>query len=241
MSGHSHWHSIRHKKQLEDQKRGKIFSKLSRQISVAAKEGGKDPETNSKLRLAIEQAKSFNMPSDRIERAIKRGTGELKGAQLESVTFEAFGPGKIAIIIEGITDNKNRTLNELKQVLNKYGGKLAQEGSVKWMFKRMGCITIDQNSQQKNKDELEMVSIESGAEDIKWRDSLLEVYVKPESLEQTKAKLKERGIEIESATLDWMPEQEIETNQKEKEAAQKLFSVLDELEAVQEIYSNLKT
>lgn len=184
MSGHSHFSSIKHKKAITDAKRGKIFSKLSRQISIAVREKGGDPEMNPKLRLVIEEARSFNMPKDNIERAIKRGSGELEGARLESVLFEAYGPAGIAIIIEGITDNKNRTLAEIKQILNQNGGKLVGEGGVRWMFER---------------------------------------------------KVKEPG------SLEWVPKQEIELGEKDKETAKKLFEALDENDSVQEIYSNIKT
>ncbi len=137
MSGHSHFSTIKRKKEITDKKRGQIFSKLSREISVAAREKGGDPETNSTLRLVIEKAKSFNMPKDNIERAVKKGTGELKGETLESILIEAYGPGGIALIIEGITDNKNRTLSELKQILNQNNGKLVSEGGVQWLFERV--------------------------------------------------------------------------------------------------------
>ncbi|PJA84290.1 MAG: YebC/PmpR family DNA-binding transcriptional regulator [Candidatus Nealsonbacteria bacterium CG_4_9_14_3_um_filter_37_13] len=183
MSGHSHARTIKHQKELTDKKRGQIFSKLARLISVAVKEGGPNPEINSKLRLAIEMARSTNMPRGNIDRAIKRGAGEIAAEKLEEVLFEAYGPGGIAIIIEGITDNKNRALGEIKQALNQNGGKLVSEGAVKWMFER---------------------------------------------------KIKEPG------SLEWVPKQEIEVDEKTKETCQKLFEALDELDSVQEIYSNLK-
>jgi len=138
MSGHSHWSTIKHKKGATDAKRGKVFSKISRLISVAAKEKGGDPESNPRLRVAISKAQQSNMPKDKIEHAIKRGTGQLAGAQIEEVTYEAYGPAGIALIIEGITDNKNRTLPEIKNILSKFGGKLAEAGSVKYMFERQG-------------------------------------------------------------------------------------------------------
>lgn len=245
MSGHSHARTILHKKQITDAKRGKIFSKLSREISVAAREKGGAPETNSALRLVIEKAKSFNMPKDNIERAIKKGTGELKGEILESIVFEAYGPGGIAIIIEGITDNKNRTLGEIKQILSQNNGKLAGEGSVKWMFEKRGCITINShflisNSQFKNREELEMVAIEAGAEDIYWHNNVLDIYTKPEGLEKVKKELGEKGIRVESPSLGWVPKEMITPDVKTKEACQKLFEALDENDAVQEIYSNIK-
>lgn len=242
MSGHSHAKTIRREKNLTDQKRGKIFSKMARVISVAVKEGGPNPETNSKLRLAIEMAKQFNMPKDNVERAIKRGTGELAGEKLEEILFEAYGPGKIAIIIEGITDNKNRALGEIKQILSQNNGKLVKEGTIRWMFERKGCITLRITNQSeytnKNKEKLELVAIEAGAEDIYWHNDDLDIYTGIEDLERVKKKLEEKGIKIESVSLDWVAKNQIKI--KEKEAAQKLFEALDENEAVQEIYSNLK-
>ncbi len=244
MSGHSHAKTILHKKQITDSKRSKAFSKLSRLITVAAKEKGEDPEKNSKLRMAIEQAKSFNMPKDNIERAIKRGTGELEGQKLESTTFEAYGPERIAIIIEGITDNKNRALGDIKRILSQNNGKLASEGSVKWLFERKGAVIIDPESQiekLKDKEKLELEAIEAGAEDIYWRDDLLDIYTKPEKLDKVKKKLEQKQIKIESASLDWVAKETQELEEKQKEACRKLFEQLDENEAVQDIYSNLKT
>ena len=243
MAGHSHWHRVKHKKETADRKRGQIFSKLSRMISVAAREGGGDPATNPQLRLAIEKAKEFNFPKENIERAIKKGTGEIKGIIFEKILYEAIGPGNVAIIIEGITDNKNRALNEINQVLIQHNGKLADPGSLKWMFERKGVITVNlkcQMSNVKNKDELVLLTIDAGAEDIHWRNDFLEIYTKIEDLEKVKKKLQEKGIKIESATLDWVPKQEIEVEEKNKIACQKLFEALDELDSVQEIYSNLK-
>jgi len=235
MSGHSHYSSIKHKKALTDQKRGKVFSKLSRLISIAAKEKGGDPESNSTLRLAIEQAKRENMPKDNIQRAIKRGTGELTGEKLEEVTFEAFGPGGIAVIIEGITDNKNRTLGEVKQILNKHRGKLAGEGSVKWLFERKGVIIA-----QGEKEKAELAAIEAGSEDMDWKEDILVVYTAPENLENVKKALQEKDVAIESASLDWVAKEEIAVGEKDKTACERLFEALDENDAIQDIYSNLK-
>lgn len=240
MSGHSHFHSIKYKKALEDQKRGKVFSKFSRLISIAVRERGSDPNTNSKLRLAIEQAKSANMPKENIERAIKRGAGELGAERLEGVIFEAYGPGGIAIIIEGITDNKNRTLGEIKQILSQNNGKLAGGGSVKWLFERKGAITVNSKEETVNKEELELEAIEAGAEDIYWHDDILDVYTKPGELEKVKKNLEAKEIKIDSASLDWVAKEMVEVEEKNKEALEKLFEALDENEAVQDIYSNLK-
>lgn len=248
MSGHSHFSSIKHKKEITDRKRGQIFSKLSRQISVATREGGGDPATNSKLRIVIEMAKRINMPSDNIERAIKRGAGELEGAKLEPITVEAYGPRNIAIIIEGITDNKNRALSEIKQILNQNQGKLVGEGSVRWLFEKKGVITLQiahcshaaNQSESTDKEELEIKAIEAGAEDIYWHNDVLDIYTKVGDLDKVKKNLENQETKIESASLDWVAKEYVTIEEKGKEACQKLFEALDESEAVQEIYSNLK-
>jgi YebC/PmpR family DNA-binding regulatory protein len=229
-----------HDKGIADTKRGMAFSKLARMISIAVKDG-KDPAMNSKLRMAIDKAREINMPTDNIERAIKRGAGELEGARLEEFIFEAFGPGKIAIIIEVITDNKNRALNEVKKMLGQSGGKLAAAGSVRWLFERKGVITISlTNNQEKfNKDNLELKAIETGAEDVFWHEDFLNVHTKAEKLEEVKKNFEARGIKLESSSLDWVPKETINIDGKDKANCQKLFESLDENEDIQEIYSNL--
>lgn len=216
---------------------------MARVISVAVKEGGPNPESNPKLGVAMEMAKKLNLPKENIERAIKRGTGEeAANEKLEEVSFEAFGPEGIAIIIEGITDNKNRTLSEIKQILNQYNGKLVGEGAVKWLFEKRGVIIINLDSQApKTKEELELMVIEAGAEDVRWYDNELEVYTKPEDLEKTKKKLEEKGTKIDSTSLDWVAKEEVSLSEDKKEACQKLFDALDENDSVQDVYSNLKS
>jgi YebC/PmpR family DNA-binding regulatory protein len=242
MSGHSHAKTVRKKKEADAKKRGQIFSKMTRLIQVAVRQGGPNPETNAKLRMAIELAKSYNVPSENIERAIKRATGEIGGEKLEEISFEALGPGGIAMIIEGITDNKNRALNEIRQVLTRFDGKLASEGSVRWMFERKGCITINLKDQDPNlkKEDLELIAIEAGAEDLYWYDESLDIYCEVKDLEKVKEELKKRGIKIDSATLDWKPKEMIDLDEKKKEECLRLFEALDELDSVQEIFSNLK-
>jgi YebC/PmpR family DNA-binding regulatory protein len=243
MSGHSHWSTIKRKKGAADAKRGQMFSKMAKLITVAAREGGEDPATNSALRLAIERAKSTNFPKENIERAIKRGVGELEGAKLEEVLFEAYGPGGIALIVEGITDNKNRTLGEIKKVLARHNGKLVQEGAVRWLFERKGAIIINWEREKekfKDKEDLELRVIEAGAEDIYWHENLLDVYTNINKLEEVKENLEKENIEIESASLDWVAKKMIDTDEKDRESAEKLFEALDELDSVQEIYSNIK-
>jgi len=243
MSGHSHWHSIKFQKAITDQKRGNVFSKLTREISLAAKEKGGNPDSNPALRIAVEKAKKFNLPKENIERAIKKGTGEVEGLKLEAFILEAYGPAKTALIIEGITDNKNRTFSEIKQILNQNNGKLANEGSVKWLFERKGYIVInlkDQNEELKEKEKLELKAIEAGAEDVYWYDDNLYIYTKVEELEKVKKDLENKGVKIDNATIDWVAKNKIQITEEEKEACEKLFESLDENDAVQEIYSNLK-
>jgi len=236
MSGHSKWSTIKHKKAATDAKRGKIFGKLARLIIIAAKGGG-DPQVNSKLREAIDYARSFNLPKNNVERAIKKGTGELGGGLLEAYTLEIYGPGGIPIICEIITDNKNRTLSEIKTILNKHSGKLANEGSVAWMFNKKGIIVV--KGSPSTQEELELLAIDAGAEDVKWQDEhTLEVYTKPEELAKTKTSLTKQKIEIESATLGWIPKEEVAINESAEAKLTKLFEELDEQDDVQDIFSN---
>jgi len=240
MSGHSHFATIKRKKEIEDQKRGKIFSKLGRMISITAKEGS-DPEMNPRLRQAIEEAKKFNMPKNNIERAIKKGAGELEGEILEEVSYEVLGPNGISLIVNGITDNKNRTLLEVKQALQKHNYKLANEGSVKWAFEHNGIIIVQA---RKDKDELEMKVIEAGAEDTKWINhdgqDFLEIKTKPDELDKVKKDLEEYRIKIESASLDWIAKEGIDVPEANKEKYENLFEELDDNDDIQVIYSNLK-
>ncbi len=260
MSGHSHSKKIKREKAITDQKRGQMFSKIARMISVAIKEGGTNPETNQRLNVAMETAKKWNLPKENIERAIKKGSGEESaGEKLEAVSFEAFGPGGVAIIIEGITDNKNRTLGEIKQILSQNNGKLVGEGAVRWLFEKRGVITVIFASQPSSikgeqdktssppfatarvsKEELELAVIEAGAEDVRWYDDDMEVYTMPENLEKVKKILEEKLVKIDSFSLDWVAKETVDLDEKQKEVCQKLFEALDENEAVQEIYSNLK-
>jgi YebC/PmpR family DNA-binding regulatory protein len=239
MSGHSHAKTVMATKMANAAKKGKIFSKMGRLITIAAKDGG-DPTKNSKLKAAIDQAKSFDMPKENIDRAIKKGTGELAGENLEEVIYEGFGPGGIALIIEGITDNSNRTLSEVKVTLNQNNGKMAGEGAVKWMFERKGDIVINNGENNINKEEFEMTAIDAGADDIQWGDGEIYVYTKPEDLDNVKKNLEEKKYKIESASLSFVAKEEVTVTDREKEQAQELFEALDENDAVNNVYSNLK-
>lgn len=217
---------------------------MARVISIAVKEGGANPETNSKLRLAIEMAKKFNMPRENVERAISRSLGAASDEKLEEISFEAYGPGGIALIIEGITDNKNRTLGEIKQILSQNGGKLVGEGAIKWMFERKGCMIVDcklQIADFQDKEKLELTAIEAGAENLSWEEDILNIYTATEELEKVKKNLEEKGIKLESASAGWVEKEGVELKEGEKQACEKLFEALDESDAVQEIYSNLKS
>jgi YebC/PmpR family DNA-binding regulatory protein len=245
MSGHSHFSTIKRKKEAEDAKRSKIFSKMARLISIAAKEGG-DPEANNKLKQAIEVAKSVNTPKDNIERAIKKGTGELEGESLEQVSYECLGPEGVSLIIEGITDNTNRTLSEVRQSLQKYNFKLAGEGSIKWAFDQNGIITvkIEHDDRVDNEESLELTAIDSGALDIQTREyeseKYMEIITKPEELEQVRQNIANQGINIEATSLDWVAKEKIEIDQSLRDTCEKLFMDLDENDAIQSVYSNLK-
>jgi len=239
MSGHSHAKKVKHQKEATAAQRSKIFSKLGGELYIAAKEGGGDPVTNPRLRQILDKARAVNMPTANIERAVKRGTGEEKGAALEEVLFEGYGPGGIAVLVEGITDNKNRTLGEVKQAFERNQGKLAGEGAVRWMFQRRGTVNLAPGDT--SREDLELLSIEAGAEDTYWRkDGTLEIYTKPTQAEQVKKALEGRGVLVESALLEWVPKERVALLEKDKTAAEKLFLALDEIDTVQEIYANTK-
>ncbi|MDO8524787.1 MAG: YebC/PmpR family DNA-binding transcriptional regulator [bacterium] len=242
MSGHSHAKTVKATKDANAAVKGKIFSKMARLISLAAKEGG-NPEFNAKLKGAIETAKKFNMPKDNIERAVKKGTGELEGEALETISVEILGPGGINVIVEGITDNKNRSFGEIKQIAQKRGCKLANEGSLKWQFEQSGIINTAVVAENR-KEELEIMAIEAGATDLIWQTDegqiYLEIITKPEELNIVKKSLEEKGIEIESANLGWIAKEEIEVSESDRKIAENLFNDLDESDSVQNIYSNLK-
>jgi YebC/PmpR family DNA-binding regulatory protein len=241
MSGHSHAKTVAATKNANDAKKGKIYSKYGRLITIAVKEGGGsgDPTTNAKLKTIIEQAKEMNMPKENIERAIKKGTGELVGDNLDEVSFEAFGPGGIALIINAITDNKNRTLGEIKVILNMNNSKLAGEGAVRWMFENKGVIVLDlklQNTDLQDKENLELLAIEAGAEDIKQEEEVVVIYTGPTNLDIVKKTLEEKQIKIDSASIVLMAKEEVLVSEKEKEQCQKLFNALDDNDAVQDVF-----
>jgi len=243
MAGHSKWSQIKHKKAVADKKKAAIFAKISRLISVAVKEkGDADPETNPKLRMAITMAQEANMPKGNIERSIEKASGKGEGQNLEEIFIEAYGPGGVALIIKTITDNRNRTLAEIRHILNKHQGKVASEGAVMWLFENVGRISVNSYS---NEEELGLIAIELGAQDIKKevgeKKEKLVIITKPEDLDKIKISLKEKGVLIKEVMLDLIPKGElVSLDENLKEGLEKLFSDLDEQDDVQEIYSNLK-
>jgi len=244
MSGHSHAKNVKATKDADAKKRSKQFAKVNRLIVVAVREGGPDPELNSQLRSAIDKARDVNMPQSNIDRAIKRASGELEKQKLEEFIFEAYGPEKVAIMIEGITDNRNRALSEIKQILKKYNGKLVHKGSINWKFERKGQLLVKLENQEddfKNKEELELITIDSGAEDMKWNNNDLKIYTSPKETENVKKSLEEAGIKVKSTRLIWKPKNTIDIEESKKESCEKLFKELDDNDNVQEIYSNLKS
>ncbi len=242
MSGHSKWSTIKHKKAVTDAKRANVFTKLSKDITIVAREGGGDPEMNFRLRMAMDKAKNLNMPKENIERAIKRGTGELKdGAVIEEIIYEAYGPGQIAMLIKTATDNKNRTLSELKDILNKNGGKFVESGGVIWQFDQVGKLKFNQPKSSKlEKEDLEMIIIDAGAKDYQQAKDGYEVFTFPKELQAVKNKLEEAGVEIAEAELIYLAKNLVTVTKEIKQSYEKLLNVLKENDDVAEIWSNLK-
>jgi YebC/PmpR family DNA-binding regulatory protein len=236
MSGHSKWSTIKRKKGAEDAKRGKVFTRLARDITIAARSGG-DPAANPTLRTAIEKARGANMPKDNIERAIKKGTGELEGGALEEITYEAYGPHGIPILIKCLTDNRNRALAEVRRVFNRQGGNMAEAGAVSWMFDTKGYITIERTDQ--DPDEIFMVAVDAGADDVEISEQLFEVYTLPNQLHAVTGSLVDSGLTIADAELALISKNEIELGQKETVQVMGVIEALEELDDVQQVYSGL--
>jgi YebC/PmpR family DNA-binding regulatory protein len=236
MSGHSKWSTIKRKKGAEDARRGKIFTRLARDIMIAARHSG-DPAANPALRMAIEKARGANMPKDNIERAIKKGTGELTGGDVEEITYEAFAPHGIPVLIQCLTDNRNRTLAEVRRVLNKMGGNMAEAGAVSWMFETKGRITIERDNQ--DPDEVFMIAVEAGAEDVEFNEETFEVYTAATDLHAVSQALTEAGLELDETTLSQVPKNEIELGQKETVQVMGVIEALEELDDVDQVYSGL--
>ena len=237
MSGHSKWSSIKHKKALKDARRGKLFTKLIKEVTVAARMGGGDVNANPRLRTAVAAARQNSMPTDNIERAIKKGAGELEGVTYDEVTYEAYGPGGVAILVQALTDNRNRTVAELRSILQKHGGNLGSAGAVAWMFQKRGLITVDRAGV--DEDRVMEVALEGGAEDVREAGDLLEVLTAPERFEAVKTALEQAGVPIGSAEVTMMPQSSVSISGKNAEQMVRLLEALEDHDDVQNVSSNM--
>jgi YebC/PmpR family DNA-binding regulatory protein len=235
MSGHSKWSNIKHKKAAADAKRGKVFTKLIRELTVAARLGG-DPNTNPRLRMAISAAKNQNMPKDTIERAIKRGTGEIGGEELHEIIYEGYGPGGSAVLVEVLTDNKNRTVSDIRRIFTKYGGNLGESGCVAWTFEKKGRISFEKG--KVDEDKLFEVALEAGADDVKNEEGELVVITSPDTFESVKAAIEGAGLKYASAEVTMIPQNSVRIEGREAEQMLRLMEALEDSDDVQNVYSN---
>ncbi len=236
MSGHSKWSSIKHQKGVADARRGQLFTKLTREIIVTVRQGGSNPESNFRLRLAIQRARDNSMPSDNIERAIKRGSGTVEGAALIEMVLEGYGPSGTAILVQALTDNRNRTLQDVRNIFSRSGGSLGENGCVAWLFESKGLITVETNNL--DAEELALQAIEAGAEDVNVENDYVEIYTKPEELEVVRRALEQKNLPIASSELSMLPKTTIELEEKAALQTLKLLNKLEETDDVQHVFSN---
>jgi len=237
MSGHSKWSSIKHKKAQKDARRGKLFTKLIKEITVAARLGGRDLNANPRLRTAVTTARQNSMPADNIERAIKKGTGELEGVTYDEVAYEGYGPGGVAVLAQALTDNRNRTVAELRSIFQKHGGNLGESGCVAWMFQKRGLLTVERAGV--DEDRVMEVALEGGAEDVRESGDLLEVITAPEHFEAVKAALEKAGVPFASAEVTMLPQSTVPISGKPAEQMVRLLEVLEDHDDVQTVSSNM--
>jgi len=236
MSGHSKWSTIKHKKGVADARRGQLFTKLAREVIIAVREGGANPEANFRLRLAVQKAHDNNMPLENIERAIKRGSGDTEGASLVEMVLEGYGPGGTAILVQALSDNRNRTLQDIRNLFSRHNGSLGENGCVAWLFDSRGMITID--SSNLDSEELALQAIDAGAEDVKIEDAHIEIYTAPGELEKVRETLEAKSLPIASAELSMVPRTTVELEEKAAIQAMKLLDKLEELDEVQNVSCN---
>jgi len=237
MSGHSKWHTIKHKKGALDAKRGKIFTKMIKEITVAARTGGSgDVDSNARLRKAVTDAKAQNMPNDTIDRAIKRGMGELDGASYDEVTYEGYGPNGVAIMVDAMTDNRNRTVAEIRHIFSKNGGNMGESGSVAWMFDKKGYIVVDKAA--KSEEELFEIAIEAGADDMQDDGEVFEIFTTPDNFEAVNEAIKKAGIEPQASEISMIPQNSIHLEGGDAKTLMKLYDALDDNDDVQKVYAN---
>lgn len=236
MSGHSKWASIKHQKGVADARRGQLFTKLTREIIVAVREAGSNPESNFRLRLAVQKARENNMPTDNIERSIKRGSGELEGVILIELLFEGYGPSGIAILVDALTDNRNRTLQDVRNAFSRHGGNLGENGCVAWIFNNKGIITI--KTEGLDADDLALNAIDAGADDVKIEEGYVEIYTRPEDFEAVRSALEGKNLTIDSAEVARVPKTTVQLDDKAALQTLKLLDKLEELDEVQHVVSN---
>lgn len=234
MSGHSKWATIKRAKGAKDAARGKLFGRIIKEITIAARNGG-DPDTNARLRMAVEKGKAANMPADNIKRAIQRGTGEMEGVNYEENTYEGYGPGGVAFLVETITDNKNRTVAELRHLFSKHGGSLAESGSVAWKFDRKGIITIPRKY---GEDDLMMIALEAGAEDMATEEEYFEIATDPTTFDDVKSALEAKEIEIQESGIQMVPQNTMKVEGKDAEGVLRLLEMLEDHDDTQNVYAD---
>ena len=236
MSGHSKWASIKHQKGVADARRGQLFTKLTREIIIAVREGGSNPETNFRLRLAVQKARDNNMPLDNIERSIKKGSGDLEGVTLSELVLEGYGPNGTAILVNALTDNRNRTIQDVRNIFSRHNGSLGESGCVAWLFDSKGLIRV--KTDNLDADDLALNAIDAGAEDVQMESNYVEIYTKPEELETVRSALEQQNITIDSAELTMMPKTVVQLEEKPALQALKLLDKLEDLDEVQNVSSN---
>ncbi|MFC2023545.1 YebC/PmpR family DNA-binding transcriptional regulator [Chloroflexota bacterium] len=237
MSGHSKWSTIKRKKSATDAKRGQLFTKIGKELALAAREGGADPETNFRLRLVVDKAKAANMPKDNIDRAIRRGAGLEKGTTLEEITYEGYGPHGVALLVQVVTDNRNRTVADLRRWFTKLGGGLGEAGCVAWQFESKGYVTLAPDD--RDPDEIFDVAVEWGADDVVFSDDLIEIFTSPDDFQTVREAFEKRGLQLESAELTMVPTTTISLDEKQTFQNMNLISTIEDLDDVQQVFSNL--
>lgn len=238
MSGHSKWATIKHKKGVADARRGKLFTKIGREIAVAAREGGADPDMNFKLRLVIDKAKQANMPKDNIQRAIERGAGTGKGNELEEIVYEGYGPAGSAMMVNVLTDNRNRAVAEVRSVFDRSGGNLGANGCVSWMFDRKGYLTITPDDED-HAEEIALIAIDAGAEDVVISDDIVEIFTAMADFQKVKDELEANDLNAETAELSWVPQNTMSLPESDTLKNMRLIDTLEDLDDVMQVYSNL--
>ncbi|PKM80961.1 MAG: YebC/PmpR family DNA-binding transcriptional regulator [Firmicutes bacterium HGW-Firmicutes-14] len=238
MSGHSKWANIKHRKGRQDAQKAKVFTKIGKELIIAAKQGGGDPDANPRLKAVIQKAKAANIPMDNINRVIQKATGELEGVNYEEMVYEGYGPGGAAVMLDIMTDNRNRTAGEIRHLFAKQGGNLGESGCVAWMFKKQGLIVIDKEGLQTDSDEIMMTALDAGAEDMKEGDETIEITCAPEDFEAVETAIREAGLDVSVAEVTMVPQNNVALTGEDAEKMLKLMDALEDHDDVQDVYSN---